>query len=217
MKLFLFFTFFYSLLFDNAFGQNKHSLRPKELSQFEREIAQRVPDVALGAKKSNHLINFYIDEMAHIKTYSFNGKDTARTDSLLPIFRRFINEFLKNYSAKIQVELNDLKDPLFNSIYHKIESLSRNQFGDEKGAQEIKTLISSLPISRKKVWLFLQYNYLNLDNKNKWDKAGNLIDQAKEITSQITDTVQKGKAYRYIGDFANYYYYTPRSEEHTSE
>ena len=157
------------------------------------------------------LINKILNKGGHITYFPFKENGNIidiHKDSLLPKVQELLNDFMKNNLEIKQVENEISRSVILDKFYKKLHLFKKEGITDSNFDEYLKTVsqIKLLPISKEMISLYLQYKELfnPLTVYNEKSIKTN-CDWAKNMTSTISNTYEKAKAYSYIGDFAEKY------------
>lgn len=143
---------------------------------------------------------FYFYQNWYSQYFAFNNKDTTHIDSLLPLYKMWIDDVIKSNINKPIVDSNYLKKEWFRRIYNKIQHLKQKRSLTEEN--EIFRLISSLPNSPEKVWLYYECRGLKINNETYYTDIEAAYYAAKNIAEGISDKLEKVRALKIVGQFA---------------
>lgn len=197
--------FIFSLLF--SFTELLSQGRRSEL-----ELMQRDPDGVRLTEADSLLIKrdpvrYFFLEKNNVQFFTFNNKDTTHIDSLLPLYKKYIDSVLSRNKNKQLTDSADLKKEWFKGIYLKINALKEKNepLTDTIELSKIFHSINALPNSKQKVWLLLQYADFKIVNKTYKNDVNFYLNLTKEIAAKIDDLFEKGQAFTLIGSYASAY------------
>lgn len=141
---------------------------------------------------------------------SNHGKDTLKfhIDDLWQKFKIDIDSlFNMNYQWEEteNVQLNSLIEKKIHSAIQILSQQGLNKSNQEE-YNRILALINQLPISKEKIWLLIKLTELNIKIDSYNQDVISVYSNTKIQANKIEDLYERGKAFTYIGDFAQYYF-----------
>jgi hypothetical protein len=166
------------------------------------------PSVRQESPNTTVIISSFAEGARKITHFKFGNDSRIKLDSLLPLIKGSIPSVIQNFRRLVS-DSSDLNLPWYKNIYSRIVTLSTTPPTRISQAHrlELSKMIHSLPPSRQKISLLFEYSWLTITIENFDVDVEYYLQVGKKEADQITDSLDKGIAYHYIGNFASHHRY----------